>query len=93
MINYTTIHTNQLQYEKNITTMAKSPPKSLDNQSSRRTSIHCHVKVKCPQKLHQKSPQNTEAKQFNAIMEQLEDLDRNGHGRNNNINHFAPLFE
>ena len=26
-------------------------------------------------------------------MEQLEDSDGNGHGHNNSINHFSPLFE
>ena len=30
---------------------------------------------------------------FNAIMDQLDDLDENGHGRNTKINNFEPLFE
>ena len=33
-----------------------------------------------------------EAKEFNTIIEKLDDLDGNGHERNTNINHFVPLF-
>ena len=34
-----------------------------------------------------------EATKINAIIEQLDKSDINGHGRKTNINHFAPLFE
>ena len=34
-----------------------------------------------------------EAKKVNAIMEKLDESEGNGHCRENNINHFAPLCE
>ena len=73
--------------------MDKYPPKRLEIQSNQGTSIHRHVKLKIRKNLQQQSSYNTEATKVNAIMEQLEKSDRNGHRRRNNINHFALLYE
>ena len=51
LITYTTLRTNHLKSDKNTIIMAKSLPKRLNNQSNQRTSTHCHVKVKRPDKL------------------------------------------
>ena len=91
LITYTTLHTNHLKSNKNTITMAKSPPKRLDNKSNQRTSIQCHVKVKLPKNIQQQSYLNIEATKVIAIMEKLNKL--NGNGRKTNINNFAPLFE
>ena len=72
--------------------MYKYPPKRLDNQSNRRTIFRVQVIVKHPKKPRQQSVLNTEATKVNSIMEQLDDLDENGYGRNTNINHFVLLF-
>ena len=50
LITYKILCNIHLQPEKNIITMAKSIPKSLDNQSNQRARIHHHVKVKRPKK-------------------------------------------
>ena len=72
--------------------MTKTPPKHLNNKSSRRDSIHQHVKVKHANKPHQQSTQNMEAAKVNAITEKLDESYGNGHGSNTNINNFAALF-
>ena len=72
--------------------MAKSPPKRLDNKPNQRTRIYCLVKVEHPKKLQQQISRKKELIKFNTIMDQLEELDGNGHGNKININHFAPLF-
>ena len=51
LMTYTALHTNHLKMDKNTITMTKSPPKRLNNKSNQKTSIHCHVKVKCHNKL------------------------------------------
>ena len=71
LITYTNLNTNHLKSDKNTITMTKSPTKCLNNQSNQRTSIHHHVKVKCPKKPHQQSSWKTEVTKFNAIMDQL----------------------
>ena len=80
-------------WTKNTFIVDKFPPKHLDIQSNKITSIHRHVKVKRPKNIQKKSYRKMEATKLYAIMEQLEKLDVNGHHRRNNINHFAPLYE
>ena len=93
LITYTTIHTNHLKASKNTITMVKYPPKRLANQSNQRTIIHRHAQVKCRKNIQQQSSQKTEATKVNAIMEQLDKLDGNGHRHNTNINKLVPLFK
>ena len=93
LIPYTTLCTYYLKSDKNTITMAKYPHKLLENQSNRRSIIHCHIKLKRPKKLQQQSSQNIEATKVNAIMEKLEKSDGDGCRSKNNINNFAPIYE
>ena len=93
LITYTTLRTNHLKLDKNTITMAKSPPKSLNDKSNQRTSIHFYIKVKQPKNLQQHSSHKIEAAIVNVIMEKLEESYGNGHGSKTNNNYFAPLFE
>ena len=93
LITYTNVRTSHLELDKNTFTMDKSPPKCLEMQSNQRTSIWRHVKVKRSKKLQQQSSFKTEATKVNTIMEQLDELDGNGHRMRNNINHFESLYE
>ena len=93
LITYTKWSTNHLKLNKNTNNMAKYPPKHLNIRSNQRTIIQRHVKVKRPKKLQHQSSQNTEAKKVNAIIEQLDELDRKLHRRKTNIKYFVPLFE
>ena len=51
LITYTTLRNKHLKLDKKIITVAKSPPKRLDDQSNKRTNIHGHVKVNRPKNL------------------------------------------
>ena len=93
LITHTTLLKTTLNWTKNTSTIVKPPPKRLESQSNQRTRIHRHVKVEIPKNLQQQSSRKTEAKKVNATMEQLDELDGNGHRMRNNINHFAPLYE
>ena len=92
-ISYTILRHIHPQSNKNTITVAKSPPKCLDNQSKQRFSIHLQVKANYLNKPPQQSSRNTEATKVNAIMEKLDNSDGNRHRSNTNINHFIPLFE
>ena len=92
LINYTTLRTNHLKSDKNTFTMAKYPPKCPEIQSNRRNSIPHHVKVKIPKKLQQQPSRKTEETKVNAIMEKLDESDRNIHRRKNNFNNFSQIY-
>ena len=77
LITYTILRINHLKFYKNTFTIAKSPPKRLENQSNQRTSIQRHVKVKRPKKLQQKSSWKAKSIKVNAIMYQLNKSDVN----------------
>ena len=78
---------------RNAITITKYPPKRFDNQSNRKASIHCHIKVKRLKKPHQQSVQNTESTKVNTIMEQLDQWNGNRHRHNTNTNLVGPLLE